>query len=155
MDYNEKRVLSLKQYLMQLGAKGTMWIIQRGKLTATGKFSVYCGPLYPCNSNHMWKRKSLSGDSHIHWPSYLTRVCGPEESEGDRLRNLWVDFLRRLFPCLTISDGREHGMFMDWLDYWPIVRWLEKERGDLLGRPAVKTLCFHCRGHRFDPWSGK
>ena len=20
--------------------------------------------------------------------------------------------------------------------------------------PVVRTLCFHCRGHRFDPWSG-
>ena len=20
--------------------------------------------------------------------------------------------------------------------------------------PVVKTLCFHCRGHRFDPWLG-
>ena len=22
------------------------------------------------------------------------------------------------------------------------------------GSPVVRTLCFHCRGHRFDPWSG-
>lgn len=22
------------------------------------------------------------------------------------------------------------------------------------GRPVVKTLCFHCRGHGFSPWSG-
>ena len=22
------------------------------------------------------------------------------------------------------------------------------------GGPVVKTLHFHCRGHRFDPWSG-
>ena len=21
--------------------------------------------------------------------------------------------------------------------------------------PVVRTLRFHCRGHRFDPWSGK
>ena len=24
---------------------------------------------------------------------------------------------------------------------------------DFPGRPAVKTPCFHCRGHKFDPWS--
>ena len=24
---------------------------------------------------------------------------------------------------------------------------------DFTGCPGVKTLCFHCRGHRFDPWS--
>ena len=22
------------------------------------------------------------------------------------------------------------------------------------GGPVVRTLCIHCRGHRFDPWSG-
>ena len=26
--------------------------------------------------------------------------------------------------------------------------------GDFPGGPVVKTLCFHCRGRRFDPWSG-
>ena len=26
---------------------------------------------------------------------------------------------------------------------------------DFPGGPVVKTLCFHCRGHGFDPWSGK
>ena len=25
---------------------------------------------------------------------------------------------------------------------------------DFSGGPVVKTLRFHCRGHRFDPWSG-
>ena len=25
---------------------------------------------------------------------------------------------------------------------------------DFPGGPVVKTLCFHCRGHGFDPWSG-
>ena len=24
---------------------------------------------------------------------------------------------------------------------------------DFSGGPVVRTLCFHCRGHRFDPWS--
>lgn len=32
----------------------TMWIIQRGKLTATGKIMVQCGPPCSCNSNEMW-----------------------------------------------------------------------------------------------------
>ena len=26
---------------------------------------------------------------------------------------------------------------------------------DFPGGPVVKTPCFHCRGHRFDPWLGK
>ena len=26
---------------------------------------------------------------------------------------------------------------------------------DFPGGLVVKTLGFHCRGHRFDPWSGK
>ena len=26
---------------------------------------------------------------------------------------------------------------------------------DFPGGPVVKTLRFHCRGHGFDPWSGK
>ena len=25
---------------------------------------------------------------------------------------------------------------------------------DFTGGPVVKTLCFHCSGHRFDPWRG-
>ena len=25
---------------------------------------------------------------------------------------------------------------------------------DFPGGPGVKTLCFHCRGHRFNPWLG-
>ena len=25
---------------------------------------------------------------------------------------------------------------------------------ELPGGPVVKTPCFHCRGHRFNPWSG-
>ena len=27
--------------------------------------------------------------------------------------------------------------------------------GDFPGRPVIRTLSFHCRGHGFDPWSGK
>ena len=26
--------------------------------------------------------------------------------------------------------------------------------GDFLGDPVVKTPCFHCREHGFNPWSG-
>ena len=26
--------------------------------------------------------------------------------------------------------------------------------GDIPGGPVIKTLCFHCRGHGFDPWLG-
>ena len=26
--------------------------------------------------------------------------------------------------------------------------------GDFSGDAVVKTPCFHCRGHRFNPWSG-
>ena len=29
-----------------------------------------------------------------------------------------------------------------------------KKSKDLPGRPAVKALPFHCRGHRFNPWLG-
>ena len=31
---------------------------------------------------------------------------------------------------------------------------MQKGYGDFPGGPVVRTLCFHCRGHRFDPWSG-
>ena len=30
----------------------------------------------------------------------------------------------------------------------------ENKQRDLPGGPVVKTLRFHCRGRRFDPWSG-
>ena len=26
--------------------------------------------------------------------------------------------------------------------------------GDFAGSLVVRTLCFHCRGHQFDPWLG-
>ena len=28
---------------------------------------------------------------------------------------------------------------------------IHKQRRDFPGSPVVKTPCFHCRGHRFDP----
>ena len=30
----------------------------------------------------------------------------------------------------------------------------QKSCQDFSGGPVVKTLCFHCRGHGFDPWLG-
>ena len=33
-----------------------------------------------------------------------------------------------------------------WLNDWPELNW------DFHGSPVVKTLCSHCRGHRFYPW---
>ena len=30
----------------------------------------------------------------------------------------------------------------------------DKHMKDFLSGPVVKTLCFHCKGLRFDPWSG-
>ena len=32
---------------------------------------------------------------------------------------------------------------------------LKSPQGDFPGGPVVKTPCFHCRGPRFHPWSGK
>ena len=31
----------------------------------------------------------------------------------------------------------------------------DEDPRDLPGGPVVKTACFHCKGHRFNPWSGK
>ena len=31
---------------------------------------------------------------------------------------------------------------------------IEDVSWDFPGAPVVKTPCFHCRGHRFNPWSG-
>ena len=30
----------------------------------------------------------------------------------------------------------------------------EKPEGDVPGGPLVKALCFHCRRHGINPWSG-
>ena len=30
----------------------------------------------------------------------------------------------------------------------------KEEEGDFPGSPVVKTPCFYCRGHGFNPWSG-
>ena len=32
---------------------------------------------------------------------------------------------------------------------------VKAHKEDFLGGPTAKTLCFQCRGHRFDPMSGK
>ena len=34
-------------------------------------------------------------------------------------------------------------------------RYLKGGIRDFHGGPGVKTPCFQCRGHGFDPWSGK
>ena len=44
----------------------------------------------------------------------------------------------KIFQNFSIQDT-----FMKNLTHW-----------DLPGGPVVKTLGFHLRGHRFDPWSG-
>ena len=31
----------------------------------------------------------------------------------------------------------------------------KRETGDFPRGPVAGLLCFHCKGHRFDPWSGK
>ena len=31
---------------------------------------------------------------------------------------------------------------------------LKMTQQEFPGSPEVRALCFHCRGHRFDPWSG-
>ena len=38
---------------------------------------------------------------------------------------------------------------------WKMTRWdgtYKNENRDFPGSPAVKTLCFHCKGSGFDPW---
>ena len=32
------------------------------------------------------------------------------------------------------------------------VSFILKMKRDFPGSQVVRTLCFHCRGHRFDPW---
>ena len=34
------------------------------------------------------------------------------------------------------------------------ISWLKVKMRDFSGDPVVKTPCFLCKGHRFDPWSG-
>ena len=45
---------------------------------------------------------------------------------------------------LQVSKSDSAGLHKE--KYWPL--W------DFPGGPVVKTLCFQCRGHGFDPWSG-
>ena len=45
-----------------------------------------------------------------------------------------------------------------------LIRWTKRKREKaqitkirnegVLSSPMVRTSCFHCRGHRFDPWMG-
>ena len=52
--------------------------------------------------------------------------------------------------------------FNTWLGNWdpasPVAKNRENQQeltfGDFPGGPVVKTLCFQCRGGRFNPWSG-
>ena len=36
--------------------------------------------------------------------------------------------------------------------YYIVINILSYLKQDFLGGAAVKIPCFHCRGHRFDPW---
>ena len=31
---------------------------------------------------------------------------------------------------------------------------VENQQGEFPGGPVVRTLCYHCQGCRFNPWSG-
>ena len=61
--------------------------------------------------------------------------------------NSWTASLTHLLTCL--ASIRIWGQLLTGVNTKPIVM------RALPGHPVVATLCFHCRGHRFDPWSGK
>ena len=48
------------------------------------------------------------------------------------------------------------GIFMEWnlrgYETIPLIAQYQEYPWDLPGGPVVKTPCFHCLGHGFDPW---
>ena len=77
----------------------------------------------------------------------------------------WMALHVRFFPHDLIMDGILNGLecqvFSSWPRHgWDLQQWLPAgihkkiSCRDFPGSPVVKTPCFHCMGHKFDPSSG-
>ena len=50
--------------------------------------------------------------------------------------------------CSIVTESQCEKMKKFWRYCTSTIPW------DFPGGPVIKTLCFQCRGRRFDPWSG-
>ena len=63
--------------------------------------------------------------------------------KGDTKKHLWLTLAPK------VQQGSRHGPLA------PATTGIKKKKSqDFPDGPVVKTLHFHCRGHRFDPWLG-
>ena len=83
--------------------------------------------------------------------SFFTLTILPPHLEvGDNF--LWLTELSySLFHWIWWAFGKHSGFSFKELSQPSLSK---DSLGDFSGSPVVRTLYFHCRGHRYDPWSG-
>ena len=94
-------------------------------------------------SGHRWE---LICENVYMFPYYLLHwnwfIC-----VNRNICKFWVNRLRYIGALRTAYDHRTVSSKLQW-------RELKNQGTSLAFIPVVKILCFHCRRHGFDPWSG-
>ena len=115
-----------------------------------------------CDSRRRQRRPSLRQAPTEGSPSVGGRLSTEGRSRGDgRFSSLplflgpWANWLPSAFLHLEVA-ALSRSTF--WGPKWGVIYkhtlWKILTR-DFCGSPVVKIPCFHCRGYRFTPWSGK
>ena len=151
----------------------------RNRFVITTPFIEGCLPArapptpHPCRQvsiNLLNPTSALRGHYHDYYPHFTGAINwglerGSVASWGTALRKI------RCYPrSLSVWPDLEKGSLRMWLrvemekSSW-IIWWtlnaitsallIREKQGTSLGVQWLGLLCFHCRGHRFDPWSGK
>ena len=63
-------------------------------------------------------------------------------------------FFFNFYFSIILMEFEEGKQIIKWQSWNPRSFLRKYCRRDFPGGPVVKTLRFHCRGHRFDPWLG-
>ena len=68
------------------------------------------------------------------------------QNDMDKTNNLHNGFLKEDWKNLIHRFKKNYSMLFSLKNRWP-----EGKLREFPGGPVVRTLCFHCRGHGFDP----
>ena len=68
------------------------------------------------------------------------------QNDMDKTNNLHDGFLKEDWTNLIHHFKKNYSMLFSLKNRWP-----EGKLREFPGGPVVRTLCFHCRGHGFDP----
>ena len=97
--------------------------------------------LFNCFFAH-WSLRAILSDKKVlgthSVPQSCLTLCNPKDCSppGFSVHRI---LQARILKCMAMPSSRD-----TWLSFFK----------QLAGSPAARTLCFHCRGHGFDPWLG-